>query len=63
MRAVIDSMNGAFIRCLLETGDMITINQSALPKEINLGDVLNIQFEIDKEATKRQRELMTGFKS
>ena len=63
MRAVIDSISGAFVRCLLESGDMITVNQTALPKEIKLGDVLSVQFEIDKEATKRQRELMEGFKS
>ena len=63
MRAVIDSMSGAFVRCLLESGDMITMNQSVLPKNVKLGDVLNVQFDIDKEATKKQRELMKSLKS
>jgi hypothetical protein len=58
MRAVIDSIKGVFVRCLVENGDMITIHKNLLPAEVIEGDVLNVHLELDQEGTKRQRELM-----
>ena len=58
MRAVIDSKPGKFFKCLLENGDIITLHESCFPKEIEVGNVVKISFEIDSEASEKQSELM-----
>ena len=58
MHAVIDSINGDYFRCLLENGDLISIHKEYLPEKIEVGNVVKIQFSIDEEASKRQKELM-----
>jgi hypothetical protein len=58
MQAVIDSINGDYFRCLLENGDLISIHKEYLPEKIEVGNVVKIQFSIDEEASKRQKELM-----
>ncbi len=63
MRAVIDSAKGQFFRCLMENGDLITIHKSCLPAEAQEGDILQVQFTLDQEGTRKQRELMTQMQS
>ncbi|OQA08518.1 MAG: hypothetical protein BWY66_00955 [bacterium ADurb.Bin374] len=58
MRAVIDSSKGAYYRCLVENGDLLTIHRDMLPDGVGEGDVLKVSFSLDTEATKRQKELM-----
>lgn len=58
MKAVIDSYNSDFYRCLVENGDFLSIHKSYLPADIKVGDVVNISFEKDQKATERQKELM-----
>lgn len=58
MRAVIDSVSGDYFRCLLENGDLISIHKDYLPKNVEVGNVLTVKFSIDKEASRRQKELM-----
>ncbi len=62
MRAVIDSSKGAYFRCLVENGDLLTVHRSMLPEGLSEGDVLQVSFALDVEATKRQKELMTARK-
>lgn len=62
MRAVIDSSKGAYFRCLVENGDLLTIHREMLPNGVREGDVLTVSFSLDAEATKRQKELMTARK-
>ncbi|MFZ2957865.1 MAG: DUF3006 domain-containing protein [Candidatus Ozemobacteraceae bacterium] len=58
MHAVIDKVEGAYIRCLLENGDVLRLHKSRLPENITVGDVLKVSLELDADATKHQRELM-----
>ena len=58
MQAVIDSYKGEYFRCLLENGDLISIHKSNLPDSTEVGKVIKINFEIDEEASKKQKELM-----
>ncbi|HEY9070241.1 MAG TPA: DUF3006 domain-containing protein [Candidatus Ozemobacteraceae bacterium] len=58
MRAVIDATKGAYFRCLAENGDLLTIHRDMLPAGVGEGDVLQLTFALDAEATKRQKELM-----
>jgi hypothetical protein len=58
MRGLIDSIKGAFARCLLENGDVVTVHRSVLPETLQEGDVVRVQFTIDQEASDKQRELM-----
>lgn len=60
MRAVIDQVQGKYFRCLFENGDVLKVHSSRLPEGIKEGDVLKINFELDAEATARQRELMAA---
>ncbi len=62
MRAVVDSKKGMFFRCLIENGDLVTVHKTFLPEGTAEGDVLNVQFSRDEEATRRQRELMQQYK-
>lgn len=63
MRAVIESIKGSFVRCLIETGDSVTISKKALPEELREGDIIRVKIEVDEEATKKQRELMKNYPS
>lgn len=63
MRAVIDSVKGAYYRCLLENGDTINIHKSYLPENVHEGAILKIQFSIDEEGTKKQQELIAQMQS
>jgi hypothetical protein len=58
MKAVIDSINGDYCRCLLENGDLLSIHKQYLPQKVELGFVLKVEFSIDEEASRRQKELM-----
>lgn len=58
MHAMIDSIKGKFVRCLLENGDLVTVHNSIIPKGCKAGDILNVSFSLDENATRRQRELM-----
>lgn len=58
MQAVIDSIHGDYFRCLLENGDLISVHKDYLPEGIEVGSILKIQFGLDEEATRRQKELM-----
>lgn len=60
MRAVIDQVQGNYIRCLFENGDILKVHRSRLPEGVKEGDVLKMNFELDAEATDRQRQLMAG---
>lgn len=60
MRAVIDSCKGAYFRCLVENGDLLTIHRDMLPSGVAEGDVLKVSFSLDADATKRQKELMAA---
>lgn len=63
MRAVVESVQGQLVRCLMENGDILTIARHQLPQEVREGDVIRLSFEIDAEGTKRQKELMAGLTS
>ncbi len=58
MQAIIDSIQGDYFRCLLENGDLISIHKEYLPKNVEVGNVVKVQFSIDEEASRRQKELM-----
>ena len=58
MQAVIDSNNGVYFRCLLENGDLVSVHQDYLPKDIKVGDVVVVAFTKDEKASDRQKELM-----
>ncbi|MEW6709951.1 MAG: DUF3006 domain-containing protein [Candidatus Riflebacteria bacterium] len=58
MQAIIDSIHGDYFRCLLENGDLISIHKEYLPKNVEVGNVVKVQFSIDEEASRRQKELM-----
>ena len=58
MKAVIDSAHGKYFKCLLENGDIITLHQSSFSAEVKPGTVVKISFEIDKDSSKKQTELM-----
>ncbi|MBF0499873.1 MAG: DUF3006 domain-containing protein [Candidatus Riflebacteria bacterium] len=58
MQAVIDKIEGGYVRCLIENGDVLRLFKTRLPEGVAEGDVLKLSFSIDVEATKRQRELM-----
>ncbi len=58
MKAVVDSMQGEYFRCLLENGDVLSVYKSYLSDEIKVGDVLDIAFTKDQEASAKQQELI-----
>ncbi|MFZ5951186.1 MAG: DUF3006 domain-containing protein [Candidatus Rifleibacteriota bacterium] len=58
MQAIIDSIHGDYFRCLLENGDLISIHKEYLPKNVEVGNVVKVQFSVDEEASRRQKELM-----
>ncbi|MBU1107067.1 MAG: DUF3006 domain-containing protein [Candidatus Riflebacteria bacterium] len=58
MQAVVDSKHGDYFRCLLENGDVISVYKEDLSAEIDIGDIVNVSFVKDNEASARQRELM-----
>ena len=60
MRAVVDQVQGNYFRCLFENGDVLKVHRSRLPEGIQEGDILKMSFELDAEATTRQKELMTS---
>jgi len=63
MQAVIDSVKGQYYRCLMENGELITIHKAFLPEGVHEGDILNVQFTLDSEGSKKQRELMAQMKA
>ena len=58
MRALIDGKDGDFFKCLLESGDQLTVHASSLPKGSETGDVVRLQFLKDEDASRKQRDLM-----
>ena len=58
MQAVVDSINGEYVRCLVENGDLLNIHSSDLPEGVEVGDVLTLSFTKDDKSSKRQKELM-----
>jgi len=62
MRAIVDSIKGSNVKCLLENGDLITLKKKMLPEGIGEGDVVRMSFELDQDATKRQKEIIATLK-
>jgi len=58
MQTVIDSIKGNYFKCLLENGDIITLHKSCFPENIEVGNIVKLTFELDKEATEKQNKLM-----
>lgn len=63
MRAVVESVEGKMVRCLMENGDILTVARQQFPEEVKEGDVIKLSFSLDAEGTKRQKELMAGLTS
>ncbi|HNV70732.1 MAG TPA: DUF3006 domain-containing protein [Candidatus Ozemobacteraceae bacterium] len=63
MRAVVESVEGKMVRCLMENGDILTVGRQQLPDDVKEGDVIKLSFTLDTESTKRQKELMAGLTS
>ncbi len=63
MRAIVDSIKGSSVKCLIENGDILTVKKKFLPDGIVEGDVLKVSMELDKTETKKQRELIKSYKS
>lgn len=58
MQAVVDSKSGAYFRCMLENGDIITINSSDIDQAISIGDIVEVVIKKDEKASERQKVLM-----
>jgi len=63
MRGVIDEISGSYLRCLMQNGDVLRLHKSLLPAETKEGDVIQLAVTLDQEGTRRQRELMDGYKN
>ena len=58
MRAIVDSIDGKAVQCLVENGDLLKVHSDYLPKDIQPGSVLKLTFKLDQKATKKQQERM-----
>ena len=63
MRAVVESIQGRFVRCLLENGEILTVSQNHLSHSAKEGDVVQVKLELDQEQTRKQKEFMTSYTS
>ena len=43
MKAVIDSKNGDYFKCLLENGDILNIHEDDFEESIEIGDLVDIK--------------------
>jgi hypothetical protein len=56
MRAIVDSIDGKAVQCLVENGDLLNIHIDYLPKGIQPGSILNVSFSLDQKTGKAKKE-------
>ena len=59
-RLIIDRFEGEWAIIEYEAGKTFSVPTMLLPKEVKEGDVLTLQFTIDKEETRQQRKRIRG---